>query len=138
DYNVKSLDPKWYADNQKIELDQKEAFVTIALKKTSVVQGVIEYQQTTKTQYEVQEILAGIPILFKNQLGKTFTFYTNAKGEYTAYVPVGTYEISVESSVLQKNVYIDDNLQSVIAEEGKVSTLEKFLLKVREKRVEVK
>ncbi|MBW8362025.1 MAG: hypothetical protein K0M56_07565 [Kaistella sp.] len=138
EYIIKSLDPKWYADDQKIELSQKEVFLTIPLEKTSVVYGLIEYQQTSKIQYEVQEILAGIPVLLKNQLGKTFTFYTNAQGEYTAYVPVGTYEISVDTKVLQKNVYIDDNLQTAVAEEGKINTMKNFLLKVREKKVEVK
>lgn len=137
-YTVKSLDPKWFADDQKIELSQKEVFLTIPLEKTSVIQGLIEYQQTSKIQYEVQEILAGIPVLFKNQLGKTFTFYTNAQGEYTAYVPVGTYEISIDTAVLQKNVYIDDNLQTTVAEEGQIKSMETFLLKVREKKVEVK
>lgn len=136
-YTLKSLESKWYADDQKIELAQKEIFVTIPLEKTSVVQGTIAYQQTSKTQYDVQEILAGIPIIFNNHFGKSFTFYTNSEGKYTAYLPVGIYQISVETSVLQKNVYIENNLKSVTAEEEKVTVLERFLLKVREKKVEV-
>jgi hypothetical protein len=82
--------------------------------------------------------MAGIPVIFKNAFGKNFTFYTNATGEYIAYLPLGTYTVSVETTVLQKNVYIDDNLQTASAVEGTTSTLENFLLKVKEKKVEVK
>ncbi|MBW8359406.1 MAG: hypothetical protein K0M63_06335 [Weeksellaceae bacterium] len=138
EYTIKSLDTKWYADDQIVQLAQKEVFLTIPLEKTSVVRGFIEYQLTSKTQYEVQEIMAGIPVIFKNTFGKTFTFYTNATGEYNAYLPLGTYTVSVETTVLQKNVYIDDNLQTASAVEGTTNTLENFLLKVKEKKVEVK
>ena len=138
EYSIKSLDTKWYADDQIVQLAEKEVFLTIPLEKTSVVRGFIKYQQTSKTQYEVQEIMAGIPVIFKNAFGKNFTFYTNATGEYIAYLPLGTYTVSVETTVLQKNVYIDDNLQTASAVEGTTSTLENFLLKVKEKKVEVK
>ncbi len=138
EYILKSLEAQWFAEDQKIALAQKEVFVTLPLEKTSVVRGIIKYQQTSKIQYEVQEILAGIPVIFENNQGKTFTFYTNAAGAYTAYVPLGTYRVSVDTKVLQKNVYLDDNEQTTTAEAGKTQDLETFLLKVKEKKVEVK
>ena len=138
DYALKSLESKWYSDDRKIELAQKEIFVTIPLGKTSVVQGTVVYQQTSKTQYDVQEILAGIPIIFNNDFGKSFKFYTNATGEYTAYLPLGNYEIFINNSILPQYVYIDDNLQRTTAEEGVAKVLNPFILKVKEKKVQVK
>ncbi|MGA9213334.1 hypothetical protein [Kaistella sp.] len=138
DYLIKSMENKWYTDDQKITVNQKEVFLSIPLEKTSTITGKVEYQQTTKTQYEVPQALAGIPILFKSQFNKTFTFYTNAEGEYIAYIPLGSYTISIYDSVLPKNVYLDDNLQTTTSEEGVKKVLENFILKVKEKKVEVK
>ncbi|TXF77809.1 hypothetical protein FUA25_05175 [Chryseobacterium sp.] len=138
DYTVKSMEEKWFTEDQLVKVDRKEVFLTVPFQKTSTIKGKIAYQKTSKTQYEIPEILAGMPIIFKNQFGRIFTFYTDAKGEYTAYVPLGDYEVSIDAKVLQKNVYVDENLQNVKAEEGTVKTLQNFLLKVREKKVEVK
>ncbi|WP_246012470.1 hypothetical protein [Chryseobacterium salivictor] len=138
EYTVKSIENDWYGDASKIDLQQKEIFLTLPLEKTTIMRGKIVYEKTSKTQYEVQEHLAGIPVLFRNTSGKIFTFYTNAAGEYTAYIPLGTYHVSLESQVLQKNVYVDKNIESAVAEQGVVKILENILLKVKEKKVEVK
>lgn len=138
EYTVKSVENDWYGDASKIDLQQKEIFLTLPLEKTSIMRGKVVYEKTSKIQYEVQEHLAGIPVLFRNTSGKIFTFYTNAVGEYTAYIPLGTYHVSLESQVLQKNVYVDKNIESAVAEQGVVKILENILLKVKEKKVEVK
>ncbi|MDQ0477958.1 hypothetical protein [Chryseobacterium sp. MDT2-18] len=138
EYLIKSLENQWHADDQTVNVDQKEVLVTIPLEKTSMIKGKIEYQQTTKTQYEVPQILTGIPVIFKNKLNKTFTFYTTSTGDYTAYLPLGSYQISISNTILPQNVYIDDNIQNATAEEGVVKTLENFVLKVKEKKVQVK
>lgn len=138
DYVIKSMENNWYVDDQKTTINQKEILVTIPLQKTSIINGKITYQKTTKTQYEVPQILAGISVIFKNQFNKTFTFYTDAAGEYTAYLPLGSYQIFINNAALPKNVYVDNNLQTASAEEGVVKTLKNFLLKVKEKKVEVK
>ena len=138
DYLIKSLENLWYTDDQKIKVDQKEVFITMSLEKTSIIKGRVEYMKTNKNHYEVPQILAGIPIIFKNKLNKTFKFYTNATGEYTAYLPLGNYEIFINNSILPQYVYIDDNLQRTTAEEGVAKVLNPFILKVKEKKVQVK
>ena len=56
----------------------------------------------------------------------------------TAYIPLGIYTVSLDSQVLQKNVYVDKNDLNVVSEENSVKVLPAFLLKVREKKVEIK
>lgn len=138
EYKVKSAENDWYGEANKIDLEQKEIFLTLPLEKTSILKGKVVYEKTTKIQYAVQEYLAGIPILFRNTAGKTFTFYTGAQGEYSAYIPVGSYQVSLDSQVLQKNVYIDENIRTVEAQQNTVKVIDNFLLKVKEKKVELK
>lgn len=139
EYQIKPSENEWYGETRTISLQQKEVFVTMALEKTGTVKGKVRYEKVSKFQYEVQELLAGIPILFlSNNNGKTFTFYTNAQGEYTAYIPVGQYTVTLDSQVLQKNVYAESGIAEVKVEDKGSKTLEDFVLKVREKKVEVK
>lgn len=137
EYSISPIENEWYGETRKVDLQQKELFITMPLEKTGVLRGKVSYEQTTKFQYEVQEHLAGIPIHFQNTFGKTFTFYTNAQGQYTAYIPVGKYSVTLESKVLQKNVYTETSFESVIINEG-ASSLADIILRVREKKVEIK
>lgn len=136
-YKIKALEDKWYADEQLINVDKKDVFVIVPLQKTSTVKGKLQYQETTRTQYEVAEELAGIPVVFQNNNFKTFVFYTNERGEYSVNLPIGHYKVFIDSNGLQKNVYVEDS-QVIDVAEGKTTVLDNFILKVKERKVEVK
>lgn len=67
-----------------------------------MVKGKVQYQEATKTQYDVMEVLSGLPVVFQNSQFKNFVFYTNERGEYSAYLPVGHYKVFVDGNALQK------------------------------------
>lgn len=136
-YMIKVLEDKWYVDDLRINVDRKDVFLTIPLQKTSMVKGKVQYQEATKTQYDVIEVLSGLPVVFQNSQFKNFVFYTNERGEYSAYLPVGHYKVFVDGYALQKNVYVEAS-QSVDIAEGNTSMLKPFILKVKERKVEVK
>ncbi|MDV4101476.1 hypothetical protein CMT19_10530 [Elizabethkingia anophelis] len=136
-YMIKALEDKWYVDDLRINVDRKDVFLTIPLQKTSMVKGKVQYQEATKTQYDVIEVLSGLPVVFQNSQFKNFVFYTNERGEYSAYLPVGHYKVFVDGNALQKNVYVEAS-QSVDIAEGNTSMLKPFILKVKERKVEVK
>ncbi|MET7035021.1 COG1470 family protein [Elizabethkingia miricola] len=136
-YMIKAMEDKWYADDMRVTVDRKDVFLTIPLQKTSMVKGKVQYQETTKTQYEVIEVLSGLPVVFQNNQFKNFVFYTNERGEYSAYLPVGHYKVFIDGNALQKNVYVEANQTADIAE-GNTSELKPFILKVKERKVEVK
>ena len=138
EYLIKPNENEWYGETRKVDLQQKEEFITMALQKTGVLKGKVTYEKTSKFQYEVQEYLAGIPVIFRSDTGKTFIFYTNALGEYIAYIPVGQYHVSLESKVFQKNVFTESSFDAITVEAETSKVLEDFLLKVREKKVEIK
>lgn len=137
-YVVTPLENQWYSEAQNIGLDKKEMFITLPLAKTSIIKGGIQYEQAKVVQYDVPRILAGITVMLTNQNNKTFTFYTDDKGEYTAYVPVGTYRISVKDTVLPNKIYLDDNLRTIVTNADTPQTVRSFTLKIKEKKVEVK
>lgn len=99
---IKALEDKWYVDDLRINVDRKDVFLTIPLQKTSMVKGKVQYQEATKTQYDVMEVLSGLPVVFQNSQFKNFVFYTNERGEYSAYLPVGHYKVFVDGNALQK------------------------------------
>ncbi|XJR87142.1 hypothetical protein ACH34I_07305 [Elizabethkingia anophelis] len=136
-YMIKALEDKWYVDDLRINVDRKDVFLTIPLQKTSMVKGKVQYQEATKTQYDVIEVLSGLPVVFQNSQFKNFVFYTNERGEYSVYLPVGHYKVFVDGYALQKNVYVEAS-QSVDIAEGNTSMLKPFILKVKERKVEVK
>ena len=55
---IKAMEDKWYADDMRVTVDRKDVFLTIPLQKTSMVKGKVQYQETTKTQFEVVEVLS--------------------------------------------------------------------------------
>src|SRR5690606_41039698 len=123
---------EWYSENQKIDLKQKEEFIALPLVKTGVLKGRIRYEKTSKFQYEVQEHVAGIPVIFRTAAGKTFTFYTNALGEYNAYLPVGKYHVSLENQAFKKIVYTKSSFDVLYVEIENTSNLEYSILIVRD------
>src|SRR5690606_31863430 len=105
-YDVKTADTEWFAPAQHIQVEHKNALLTIPLARTGIIKGQVRYETTTKSQYDIPVYLAGTPVNFTDAHEKKYTFYTDAEGNYTAFVPLGNYRISIDSSVLQKNVYI--------------------------------
>ncbi len=137
-YKVSSTETEWFSTEVVAEVNDKKNLILLSLQKTGLVTGRIVYQKSTRTQYEVLEILAGIPVIFTNTFGKSFTVYTNAKGEYQAFLPIGTYTAAIETEVLQRHVYMDQNAQTVSAIENDTAVLQDFELKVREKKVQLR
>ncbi len=76
-------------------------------------------------------------MVFQNNNFKTFVFYTNERGEYSVNLPIGHYKVFIDSNGLQKNVYVEDS-QVIDVAEGKTTVLDNFILKVKERKVEVK
>lgn len=138
EYLIQPNENEWYGEKRKINLQQKEVFITLALEKTGILKGKVKYEKTSKFQYAVQEYLAGITVVFRSSTGKTFTFYTNAQGQYTAYIPLGEYHISLDNQNLQKNVYTETGINAVTVENSTPKNLEDIVLKVREKKLDVK
>lgn len=138
DYTVKSLEHDWYSEVIRTGLDGRLVELTIPLEKTGQISGTLKYTSYNKNQYEVSSSLLGIQVIFKNDHGKEFTFYTNEKGEYRAYLPLGTYQMSVNSDSLQEYVYVDQNPITVTAKENEITTLPTTILKIKERRVEIK
>ncbi|MHA6697076.1 COG1470 family protein [Chryseobacterium sp. A321] len=138
DYTVKSLERDWYAEVIRTSLDSRSVELTIPLEKTGQIYGALQYTNYNKNQYEVSSNLSGIQVLFKNEHGKEFTFYTNENGEYRAYLPLGQYHMTVDAESLQENVFVDQNPIATSAKENEVTTLPTTILKVKERRVEIK
>lgn len=137
-YRVKSLEHDWYSEAIRTELASRSIELTIPLEKTGQIVGTLKYDNYNKNQYEVSSNRTGIEVVFKNDHGKEFTFYTNEKGEYRAYLPLGTYQMSVNSDSLQEYVYVDQNPITVTAKENEITTLPTIILKIKERRVEIK
>jgi len=138
EYTIKSLENEWYAATIETSLNSRGIEVSIPLEETGTVSGALKYADYNKNQYEVLANIAAIPVVFTGPDGVAFTFYTDNRGQYRAYLPLGTYTMSVDPAGLQQYVYVDQEPISVEVKESTNSELPTTTLKIRERRVEIK
>ncbi len=138
DYTIRSNENEWFSDPISINLNSRSEKLTLALAETGRISGQLRYDTYNKNQYEVLSVLSGIPVLFKYQNKRIFTFYTDEKGKFNAYVPLGKYEVHVDSDALQQHVYVDTPPQRIEAKKNEISRLPTTILKIRERKVEIK
>ena len=63
---------------------------------------------------------------------------SNANGEFTLFLPVGEYEISVDANSLTKNVYTDFEPQTVKVVANETTQIPAIELKIKQRKIEVK
>lgn len=138
EYHITLKGRNWISEDYDVNLVSKTQELSIPLQQSGNIRGKFEYVYNEQLQYEVSGNLSGLSVLLKNQQGKVFTFKTNEQGEYLAYLPIGTYEVSVDALQLPKNVYTEELPRSIVVIKGNSQALDPFILKVRARKIEIK
>jgi hypothetical protein len=138
DYIIKIPGKKWYAQDYKISLNTNQTTISIPMQMTGVVRGKIEYELTSKLEYQVSSNLYGFTLLFTNSNGQTYTIKTNDRGEYTAFLPVGDYTFHLIETSLPEHVYPKKYLNKVTVKQEENIEYESLILKIKERKVNIK
>lgn len=137
-YRIRPEDSQWFAAQTVAEINQKNQLITIPLEKAGLVRGKFQYESTGIHQFEVFAYYSGIPLIFQDAFGTRYTFYANEKGEFHGYLPVGRYDVETNAAALQKNVYSVPHRLTIDVKADETNLLETIMLKVREKKVEIR
>lgn len=137
-YRIRPEDSQWFAAQTVAEINQKNQLITIPLEKAGLVRGKFQYESTGIHQFDVFAYYSGIPLIFQDAFGTRYTFYANEKGEFHGYLPVGRYDVETNAAALQKNVYAAPHRLTIDVKADETNLLETIMLKVREKKVEIR
>ena len=138
DYLINLPGKKWFAQDYTISINSKNTTLAIPMQLTGVVRGKIEYELTSKLEYQVSANLFGFTLVFTNENGQAFTVKTNDRGEYTAFLPVGNYTFYIVESSLPEHVFAKTYLNKVTIEKEQNIEFEPLLLKIKERKVNIK
>lgn len=139
DYSLKFPSQDWYADAPtSITIDDKRTTLEVPLQRTGKVTGRLFYKYDARMSEEFAEKYGGLRMWATATNGKKIEALTNANGEFTLFLPVGEYELSVDANSLTKNVYTDFESLTVKVVADKTTEIPAIELKIKQRKVEVK
>lgn len=128
----------WYAPESTVQLNARLAKVSIALQQAGTLTGNIRYEFDERISQEANTVLAGFTITARGQGGHVTKSITDNQGNYMLFLPSGDYEISMEGNAMPQHVYADNPIQRARVAAGRINEGPTFILKVAEKKVEIR
>lgn len=122
----------------QVKVDQKNSKISIAMQKSGNAVGKISITLDEQKSLAVNTSLAGITLLVRSSDGTVRTVKTGEAGQYSIYLPEGEYQIYPDNTLLPENVYYDGKNATVAVFAGVETNIPTLILKVREKKVEIK
>lgn len=139
DYSLKMPSQDWYAIiPPSITVQQKQLSLDVPLQRTGKVVGKLFYKYDARTSEEFAEKHGGLRVWATTLDGQKNQALTNANGEFTLFLPVGEYVISVDDNSLPKNVYTDFEPKDVKVEANKTVIIPDIELKIKQRKIEIK
>lgn len=138
DYLITLPGQKWFAQDYQVNINTKNTKISIPMQLTGIVRGKIEYELTSKLEYQVTSNLFGFTLIFTNDNGQTFTVKTNDRGEYTAFLPVGNYTFYILEKSMPEHVFAKKYLNKVTVLQEQNIDYEPLILKIKERKVNIK
>lgn len=128
----------WYAPSEVFQLASKRLQASIGLRQAGTMEGSVRYEYDERISFEVDAVLAGFTVIAKNTSGYVGRAVTDSQGKYVLFLPAGSYEISILDSNMPPHVYVQVPAQHMVVEANEINTGPVFVLKVEEKKVEIK
>lgn len=128
----------WFTNEETHILDTYKQYLSIPLHQNGTVSGRIKYEYDTQKIKKFQPKIAGI--LFNiYQNGKHIQrISTNNDGEFTVFLPSGTYQITLDQSSLASKTFCEETTNNFSIESGKTNRLPSFKIHVEQKSVHIK
>ncbi|ROI06577.1 hypothetical protein EGI16_01325 [Chryseobacterium sp. G0240] len=138
-YSLKQvIQQGWYYDETQFEVDQHHYNLEIPLHQNGTMQGKIIYEFDAKTALDFTPKTGGILFNISRNGQPVQHLMTDDNGEFISFLESGTYSIELNKNALPANTYCERNTATFKVEAGKITSLEPFVIKVREKVIRVK
>lgn len=139
DYSLKAPSQDWYAViPPSVTIGDKRTALEVPLQRTGKVTGKLYYNYDARMSEEFAEKYGGLRMWATATNGKKIEALTNANGEFTLFLPVGEYELSVDANSLTKNVYTDFEPQTVKVIADETTDIPAIELKIKQRKIEIK
>ena len=137
-YKISIPTDKWYSPNINVQIGSKSTTIAVPLQLSGVVKSKLKLETRSKLEYEVDQNLYGVELIFNNQNGEVFKVKANNRGEFSTFLPVGEYSFKVNDNTLPDHVYPETYINKVKVEPGQNINYPELHLFVKEKKTEVK
>lgn len=128
----------WFTTGGEYEVTNYKNSIAIPLHQSGTAAGKIKYD------YDIYKILDFEPkmngIVFNIYQNEKFLqrISTNDEGEFILFLPTGDYQISLNANSLPKNAFCEEKAQSFTIKAGVITNIPKFVIKVQEKKINIK
>ncbi|SMP15394.1 hypothetical protein [Chryseobacterium profundimaris] len=138
-YNLRQvIQQGWYYDETAFDVTTHNRSLEIPLHRNGTVHGKITYDFDAKTALEFDPKLAAIAFdIYRDDMLVRHTI-SDDNGEIISFIESGNYRIKLNENSLPSNTYCENTLQEFKVEPGKISELNPFIIKVKEKKIRVK
>lgn len=138
-YSLKVPSQDWVAIiPSSINIDQRRTTLDVPLQRTGKVKGKLYYKYDARTSEQFDEKYGGLRIWAHSTKGNKIEALTNANGEFTLYLPIGEYVISVDANSLPKNVYTNFKPQVVKVDADQTVVIPEIELQIKQRKIEIK
>jgi len=122
----------------QILVSQKNVKLQVAMQKSGNVSGKISIIYDENRSQEITQTLSGFNIFLKAKDGAVRNVKTGAEGEYSIYLPEGTYQVFPDLAHLPEHIYFDGAYPEITVKAGIGITIPTLTFKVKEKKIEIK
>lgn len=138
-YKLKPTAQKgWFTQGDEYVIDTYKTAVSIPLHQSGTASGKIKYDYDVKTVLDFEPKIGGIVFNISRNGKFIQRISTNDNGEFVLFLPKGDYQISLNENSLATNTYCEDAIRNFSVEAGKIIQIPKFVIKVQQKRINIK
>jgi len=138
-YDLKQvIQEGWYYDEKTFDINAYHHDLMIPLHQSGTLQGRIKYEFDAKTAVSFQPRGSGIVLNIYQNDALIQRIITNDNGDFIAFLPTGTYTVSINEASLPSQTYSESKSLTGNVMAGEILSLSSFVIKVKEKKVHLK
>jgi len=138
-YRLKqSIQEGWFYEDKILDIDHYAVNIAVPLHQNGTLAGRIKYDYDHKMAVEFNPRANGITFNIYRDNILIETAATDDNGEFIAFLPIGNYTATLNSSTLPQNTYCETERASFSVKAGELFTLPEFIIKVKEKKIHSK
>lgn len=138
-YRIQSVQQNgWFAEGTEFLMNGYDQNVTVALHQNGSLKGKIQYRYDEKIVKNFDVKTGGIIFTVTKNGSFVQRIGTDDDGNFTAFLPTGTYEITLDTNSLSENTFCSNPKKQVLIQSGKITHTADFIIEVLQKQVKVK
>ena len=128
----------WFTEGTELVMSDYSQQIVVALHQNGSLKGKIQYRYDEKTVKNFDAKAGGIVFTVTKNGSFVQRIGTDDDGSFVAFLPTGTYEITLDSNSLSENTFCTNPKQQLVIESGKITHVVDFIIEVKQKQVKIK